>query len=86
MPLDLGSFQLSPAEAAALRRLEQSFGAGWRSALIINVWFAADGGASYFDSDTCRVLRSLRSSPTFPLNAALPTRPAPHKEIHRREH
>lgn len=76
------------AEAEALHQVQITFGTAWRSALILNVWLAGDGGASYFDAGTCVVLGELRSNPAFRLNAvavgASVIRPqASHTGIHR---
>lgn len=54
-------------ETEALQHVQDRFGAAWKSTLIVNVWLAADGGASYFDADTCAVLQALRSRPAFDL-------------------
>ena len=62
MPLDLGSFQPSPAEAAALRRLEQSFGAGWRSAAAWRIAVAVSGtrvGLVFTGSSACTMVASV---------------------------
>lgn len=64
------------AEAEALHQVQAIFGTAWKSALIVNVWLAGDGGASYFDAGTCAVLGALRSNPAFRLNAVASGVPA----------